>query len=142
MPNGTELARPFLPTKDFDKSKQFYEALGFEKTLDSDVAKGDWSAKALKRSELLTKRRPAFLKARFLYGSLLLANGRAANGAAELEAVIAIDRARAAPRVNLANAYLSLGRRADAEAQLRAALAIEPANTVIRARLSAMGLVP
>lgn len=35
---GTELARPFLPTRDFEKSKRFYEALGFEKTLDSDVA--------------------------------------------------------------------------------------------------------
>lgn len=38
MPFGTELVRPFLPTKDFEKSKQFYEALGFEKTLDSEVA--------------------------------------------------------------------------------------------------------
>ena len=35
---GTELARPFLPTRDFEKSKRFYEALGFEKTLDSKVA--------------------------------------------------------------------------------------------------------
>ncbi|MEZ5960197.1 MAG: hypothetical protein R3C30_07170 [Hyphomonadaceae bacterium] len=34
----TELARPFLPTRDFDLSKRFYEALGFEKLLDSDVA--------------------------------------------------------------------------------------------------------
>lgn len=38
IPAGTELARPFLPTKDFDLSKRFYEALGFEKLLDSDVA--------------------------------------------------------------------------------------------------------
>jgi catechol 2,3-dioxygenase-like lactoylglutathione lyase family enzyme len=38
VPTGTELVRPFLPTKDFDQSKRFYEALGFEKTLDSDVA--------------------------------------------------------------------------------------------------------
>ena len=37
-PSGTELARPFLPTKDFDVSKRFYEALGFEKLLDSEVA--------------------------------------------------------------------------------------------------------
>ncbi len=37
-PSGTELARPFLPTKNFDLSKQFYEALGFEITLDSEVA--------------------------------------------------------------------------------------------------------
>jgi hypothetical protein len=38
-PAGTELARPFLPAKDFGLSKRFYEALGFEKLLDaSDVA--------------------------------------------------------------------------------------------------------
>jgi catechol 2,3-dioxygenase-like lactoylglutathione lyase family enzyme len=38
IPDGAEAARPFLPTEDFDKSKAFYEALGFEKLLDSDVA--------------------------------------------------------------------------------------------------------
>ncbi|MCY1057706.1 VOC family protein [Nannocystis sp. SCPEA4] len=32
------VARPFVPTKDFDLSKTFYEALGFEKLLDSEVA--------------------------------------------------------------------------------------------------------
>lgn len=37
-PSGTELARPFLPTRDFDESKRFYEALGFQKVLDSEVA--------------------------------------------------------------------------------------------------------
>lgn len=37
-PSGKELARPFLPTRDFDASKRFYEALGFEKMLDSEVA--------------------------------------------------------------------------------------------------------
>jgi catechol 2,3-dioxygenase-like lactoylglutathione lyase family enzyme len=38
IPSGTELARPFLPAKDFEVSKAFYEALGFEKLLDGDVA--------------------------------------------------------------------------------------------------------
>ena len=38
VPTGTESARPFLPTRDFDLSKRFYEALGFEKVLDSEVA--------------------------------------------------------------------------------------------------------
>jgi catechol 2,3-dioxygenase-like lactoylglutathione lyase family enzyme len=36
--SGTELVRPFLPAKDFELSKRFYEALGFEKRLDADVA--------------------------------------------------------------------------------------------------------
>lgn len=35
---GTESARPFLPAKDFDLSKRFYEALGFVKELDGEVA--------------------------------------------------------------------------------------------------------
>ena len=38
IPDGAEAARPFLPAKDFAKSRAFYEALGFEKLLDSDVA--------------------------------------------------------------------------------------------------------
>lgn len=38
VPTGTELVRPFLPAKDFELSKRFYEALGFEKLLDADVA--------------------------------------------------------------------------------------------------------
>jgi len=35
VPSGTELARPFLPSRDFELSKKFYEALGFQKLLDS-----------------------------------------------------------------------------------------------------------
>ena len=38
IPSGTELARPYMPTKDFDLSKRFYETLGFEKVLDGEVA--------------------------------------------------------------------------------------------------------
>lgn len=38
VPSGTELARPFLPAKDFDLSRDFYEALGFQKLLDGEVA--------------------------------------------------------------------------------------------------------
>jgi predicted enzyme related to lactoylglutathione lyase len=38
IPSGTELARPFLPARDFELSKRFYEALGFAKLLDGDVA--------------------------------------------------------------------------------------------------------
>jgi hypothetical protein len=38
IPSGTELARPFLPAKDFDLSKGFYQAIGFTMLLDSDVA--------------------------------------------------------------------------------------------------------
>lgn len=37
-PSGTETARAFLPARDFELSKRFYEALGFEKRLDGNVA--------------------------------------------------------------------------------------------------------
>ena len=35
MKTNTEVARPFLPAKDFALSKRFYEALGFAKLLNS-----------------------------------------------------------------------------------------------------------
>jgi hypothetical protein len=38
VPSGTEAVRPFLPAKDFEISRAFYEALGFTKLLDGDVA--------------------------------------------------------------------------------------------------------
>jgi len=38
IPTGSELVRPFMPARDFDLSKRFYEALGFEKVLDGEVA--------------------------------------------------------------------------------------------------------
>jgi len=38
LPAGTEIARPFVPAKDFALSKRFYRALGFELLLDGEVA--------------------------------------------------------------------------------------------------------
>lgn len=38
IPSDTDAARPFLPAKDFETSRAFYEALGFRKLLDGDVA--------------------------------------------------------------------------------------------------------
>ena len=38
IPKAAECVRAFLPTKDFETSKQFYEMLGFEKVLDGEVA--------------------------------------------------------------------------------------------------------
>ncbi|MBU1323635.1 MAG: glyoxalase [Alphaproteobacteria bacterium] len=37
-PSGTEIARPFLPARDFAASKRFYRALGFDVLLDAEVA--------------------------------------------------------------------------------------------------------
>ncbi len=37
-PEGPALCRPFLPTRDFEASKAFYEALGFDKLVDGEVA--------------------------------------------------------------------------------------------------------
>jgi hypothetical protein len=38
LPTGRESARPFLPARDFESSRAFYECLGFNKLLDADVA--------------------------------------------------------------------------------------------------------
>jgi uncharacterized glyoxalase superfamily protein PhnB len=38
IPAGTERVRPFLPSRDFELSRRFYETLGFEKVLDGEVA--------------------------------------------------------------------------------------------------------
>jgi hypothetical protein len=38
IPADTELARPFLPARDFALSKRFYETIGFKKLLDGEVA--------------------------------------------------------------------------------------------------------
>lgn len=38
VPDGTEASRAFLPTRDFETSRAFYEALGFPKVVDGDVA--------------------------------------------------------------------------------------------------------
>lgn len=56
-PGGAAACRPFLPAKDFDVSRAFYETLGFEKLLDGEVAifavgkgeKGDKGAFILQR---------------------------------------------------------------------------------------------
>src|SRR4051812_2487617 len=38
VPSGTERMRSFIAARDFDRSKRFYETLGFEKVLDGEVA--------------------------------------------------------------------------------------------------------
>jgi catechol 2,3-dioxygenase-like lactoylglutathione lyase family enzyme len=38
IPDGSEEVRPFVPAKDFDKSRAFYRALGFAEGHDKDVA--------------------------------------------------------------------------------------------------------
>ena len=38
LPAGTECIRPFIPAQDFELSRRFYEALGFEKVIDGEVA--------------------------------------------------------------------------------------------------------
>jgi hypothetical protein len=38
IPSGDESVRAFIPARDFDASRAFYEALGFEKLIDGDIA--------------------------------------------------------------------------------------------------------
>ena len=36
VPSGTEIPRAFLPARDFDLSRRFYEALGFAKVIEDE----------------------------------------------------------------------------------------------------------
>jgi uncharacterized glyoxalase superfamily protein PhnB len=38
VPLSTDTARPFLPARDFELSKRFYDALGFHQVFDGEVA--------------------------------------------------------------------------------------------------------
>lgn len=38
LPTGSEIARPFVPAKDFELSKRFYLGIGFQLLLDGEVA--------------------------------------------------------------------------------------------------------
>jgi hypothetical protein len=38
LPTGSEIARPFVPAKDFELSKRFYLKVGFQLLLDGEVA--------------------------------------------------------------------------------------------------------
>lgn len=38
IPAGNEELRTFMPTRDFETSKRFYETLGFDKIVDGEVA--------------------------------------------------------------------------------------------------------
>ena len=107
--------------------------------VDKDAGRGDWSAKNMEAAGRIVARRPELLKARFLYGTLLLANRHPAEAAVELERVVAVDPRRSAVRLNLANAYISLGRAGDAAAQYKAVLAVEPNNALALQRLNALG---
>lgn len=38
LPTGSEIARPFVPARDFELSKRFYVKIGFQLLLDGEVA--------------------------------------------------------------------------------------------------------
>lgn len=118
------------------------DALPQLRALEQAVGHKDWSARTLQLAADLSRRFPEMPKPRFIHGTLLLAGGRFAEAAAELEKVATLDALGASPRINLASAYLGLGRREEGVAMLRAALAIDPANVQARAQLKALGGVP
>ena len=108
------------------------------RALGGAAAGGDRSERLLARAKALAARRPALLQSRFLYGSLLLATRRPAEAVPELEAAAKGAGARAAPRLNLGDAYHALGRLAEAEAMWKAALSVEPGNAAAQQRLRAL----
>jgi Flp pilus assembly protein TadD len=114
------------------------DVLADMRAVDAAIGRRDYSERVLARAASVARRAPEIAKARFVYGSLLLQSGRAADAVPELEAAVARDPDRASGRVNLGNAYYALGRRADAEAQYRAALAAEPGSSSAQEALKAL----
>lgn len=111
------------------------------RALEQAVTRRDWGDGTLRLAAELSRRHPGLAKARFIHGTLLLTRSRFAEAAPELEAAAKADALGAAPRINLAGAYLGLGRREDGVAQLRAALALDPGNAQARAQLQALGVL-
>lgn len=111
------------------------------KALETAIAKGDYSPATLKLAESIAARMPDMVKARFFYGSLLVANRRPAEGAPHLEWVAAREPSNAGARINLGNAYLGLGRGDDAAREFKAALSSDPQNAFARQRLKDMGVL-
>lgn len=109
------------------------------RALDAAIARRDFSEKTFVLAASAARRAPSSAKARFLYGSLLLLRGRAADAVPELEAAVAKDGGRGSGRVNLGKAYALLGRRADAEREYRQALAAEPGNLNAQQALRELG---
>jgi tetratricopeptide (TPR) repeat protein len=116
--------------------------LADERTLDAAVGRRDYSDRTLALAASVAKRLPNFSRARFMYGSLLLARGRPADALPELEASVTLSPRMAAGRVNLGTAYRASGRLDEAAAQFRAALALEPGNAAAAAGLKSMGRAP
>lgn len=59
IPSGTERLRPFLPASDFERSRRFYETIGFDKVLDADVAIFNTGSGGCDRSQRRTLARGA-----------------------------------------------------------------------------------
>ncbi len=115
------------------------DVLADMRAVDAAIGRRDYSDAVVARAGAVAPRPPDIAKARFVYGSLLLARGRAAEAVPELEAAVARDPGRASGRVNLGNAYSAVGRTADAEAAYRAALSADPGNAAALERLKALG---
>ena len=110
-------------------------------TVTAAVARRDSSDATLARAAAVVRLAPDILKGRFLYGSLLLARGRAAAALPELEYVVSRLPSKAAPRLNLGAAYRALGREAEARTQFQAAISDEPNNPQVLAQLRALGAI-
>jgi tetratricopeptide (TPR) repeat protein len=108
------------------------------RAVDAAIGRRDYSDPVVAAAASIARRAPQVAKARFVYGSLLLARGRASEAVPELEAAVAREPGRTAGRVNLGNAYVSVGRAADAAAQFHAALGAEPGNPAALAGLKAL----
>ena len=108
--------------------------------LDALVAGKDYSDATLSLAARVAAQFPEMAKAQFLYGSLLLMKGRAAEAVKPLDWAASHGEGRAWVHTNLGNAYRSLGRSAEAIGEFRKALSIDPQNSAARDGLRALAI--
>ena len=103
------------------------------------IVKGDYTPRTLELARHAAELLPTVPKARFFYGSLLLANGHAPEAVEPLEWVVGREPKNTTAWANLGAAYAASGRRDQAVSALKTTLILDPQNAVARQRLQALG---
>ena len=100
---------------------------------------GDYSAKSLELASSAAGALPESSKARFLLGTVLLAQGRDKDALGHLEMASKRDPGLLGARLNLARTYMRLSRPQDAARELKEVLRLDPGNVDARNGLAIIG---
>ncbi|MBI5883111.1 MAG: tetratricopeptide repeat protein [Elusimicrobia bacterium] len=114
-------------------------ALDALRELELRMSRGDYSAKSLELASSAAGALPESSKARFLLGTVLLAQGRDKDALGHLETASKRDPGLLGARLNLARTYMRLSRPQDAARELKEVLRLDPGNADARNGLAVIG---